>query len=347
MNNQESRKFPKWLLWVIIGAVALCLIASVLCLALGGLAYFRQTSSDTGNVPEIVAEVENIFKEDTPTPTFTPTATFTPTPTVTPTLGIGSTMENVLDGAEMIYIPVGDFLMGSEAEDADDEEGPEHNVFLDAFWVYQFEVTNSQFAEFVETTGYTTTAEEEGYSRVRVDGSFEDSYGAYWGAPEGVGSSVEAKQDHPVVHVSWYDAQAYCEWVGGRLPTEAEWEKAGRGTDERIYPWGDSAPNSSLANYDSEDTVSVGSYPAGASPFDVMDMAGNVWEWVQDWHDLDYYNASPSSNPQGPSDGTSRVLRGGGHGNTDWRLRVTSRFDHIPEYTGDFLGFRCVVDVTP
>lgn len=343
MNHQESRKFPSWLLWVIIGVVVLCLIVGVIGVTVGGFFIFRKSSSEGSNEPEMVAEVEKIIEEDTPTPT----ATFTLTPSITPTLGLGSARQNVADGAEMLYIPAGEFLMGSEAADADDEEGPEHNVFLDSFWIYTFEVTNSQFSEFVEATGYITTAEEAGYSRVRIDGSFEDSYGAYWGAPQGVGSSVSDKQDHPVLHVSWYDAQAYCEWAGGRLPTEAEWEKAGRGADGRIYPWGNEAPTNDMANYNSEVTTPVGSYPAGASPYGLMDMAGNVWEWVQDWHDEGYYSSSPSANPQGPSSGTSRVLRGGGLGNVDWRLRVVTRFDHAPDYTGDFLGFRCVVDVEP
>ena len=353
MIEEKRKKFPKWLLLVIIAVVALCLIGSVICLLLGGLGLITQRSGTDSPISEVISDVENIFRADTPTPTATATATSTatptstPTPTVTPTLGIGSLRNNLFDDALMVYIPEGEFLMGSESADADDEEAPEHYVLLDAYWIYQNEVTNAQFAEFVAATNYTTQAELAGVSRVKIEGTFEDAFGAYWEAPKGPGSTIEGMDNYPVIHVSWEDAQAYCAWAGGRLPTEAEWEKAARGEDERTYPWGEAEPDSRLANFDTDMLVAVGSFPAGASPYGLYDMAGNVWEWVVDWYDADYYSVSPYANPLGPSTGTERVMRGGCIGNTAWRLRTTTRFTHEPEYTGDFLGFRCVVDVMP
>jgi serine/threonine-protein kinase len=231
------------------------------------------------------------------------------------------------DGAEMVFVPAGDFYMGSRDSDdanADNDEKPMHPVSLDDFLIDKFEVTNADFARFVEATGYQTDAEKEGLSRNWRD-------------------AAEGQDNHPVVYVSWNDAVAYCEWVGKRLPTEAEWEKTARGTDGKIWPWGndwdEDKVNSSEAG--PGHTTAVGSYPDGASPYGCMDMAGNVWEWVADWYQGDYYQAAPDRNPQGPNQGVSRVVRGGSWALPQRLNRCTGRFGFLPWVSRDDLGFRC------
>ena len=149
--------------------------------------------------------------------------------------------------------------------------------------------------------------------------------------------------DYPVVNVTWYQADAFCTWIGARLPTEAEWENAARGMDGRIYPWGDQVPTQELANFAENvgDTTPVGSYLAGASPYGVMDMAGNVWEWMNDWYDSDYYSQSSSENPQGPATGEYRVLRGGSWYGYDYNVRSALRNYRGPDYWDSLVGFRC------
>jgi formylglycine-generating enzyme required for sulfatase activity len=152
-------------------------------------------------------------------------------------------------------------------------------------------------------------------------------------------------KDYPVIYVDWNQATAYCEWAGRSLPSEAQWEKAARGTDGRIYPLGDTAPDANLANYSRNkgDTTAVGSYPSGASPYGIMDMAGNVWEWVADWYAETYYSSSTATNPQGPASGSNRALRGGSWYNNVTNACCSYRHRGTPGNSTTSIGFRCAL----
>jgi formylglycine-generating enzyme required for sulfatase activity len=225
------------------------------------------------------------------------------------------------EAALMTFVPDGPFDMGGRQDGPD--ELPIHLVKLDAFHIDRYEITNAQYRRCVEA------------------GTCEPPKSCMYGEPT---YSDEARANHPVVCASWFEAKTYCQWRGARLPTEAEWEKAARGTDRRIYPWGNESPGRSLLNYDRNvgATTPVGSYPEGASPYGLYDMAGNVWEWVADWYDQDYYEHSPTVNPTGPASGEYLVLRSGAF-NDDWtHIRTTNRNRDKQTDTADSLGFRCV-----
>jgi len=233
----------------------------------------------------------------------------------------GSQRTNPKDGAEMIYIPSGEFIMGSN--DGGDDENPQRKVHLDGYWIYKYEVTVAQYRKFCQATGHPMPKEPS------------------WGW----------KDNHPIVNVSWYDANTYARWAGGRLPTEAQWEKAARGTDGRKYPWGNqwSASRCRCSKTlwgDAVDTAPVGSHPKDESPFGVMDMAGNVAEWCADWYDTKYYASAPSRNPTGPTSvGTHRVLRGGTWANFNPNsFRTSNRLKFQPMEVCDYRGFRVVVE---
>jgi serine/threonine-protein kinase len=241
------------------------------------------------------------------------------------------------DRSVMVHAPAGDFYMGSSDEDAnaDGDEKPMHLVYLDDFWIDKYEVTNEQFARFLNAEG---NQEEDGVNWVNIED--EGSNIVYEGGQYEPRSGYE---DHPVTYVSWHGALSYCQWTGKRLPTEAEWEKAARGTDGRIWPWGNDWDEDKVNSRDAGPghTTAVGGYPDGVSPYGCMDMAGNAWEWVADWYQGDYYQAAPDRNPQGPNQGASRVVRGGSWALPQRLTRCTGRFEFIPWVRRDDLGFRC------
>jgi len=221
------------------------------------------------------------------------------------------------DGAEMVSIPAGEFWMGSEDADASFDEKLRRRVYLDAFQIDKFEVTNALYRKFMEATNRESP---------------QYWYDSKWNGLQ-----------QPVVGVSWDDAWAYCSWAGKRLPTEAEWEKAARGTDGRKYPWGEQWDSSRANSSETKigKTVAVGSYSGGVSPYGVHDVAGNVWEWVEDWYDEGLYQHSPDHNPKGSESGQQRVVRGG-----SWYLnarysRTSGRLKYLPSARFFTIGFRC------
>ena len=252
------------------------------------------------------------------------TETFIPASSPDSTYYSGDIKTRESDGMVMVYVPTEEFQMGSTDHD---NEQPIHVVYLDAYWIDQTEVTNGMYATCVAAGACTKPRESKSFTR-----------SSYYGNA--------TYDNYPVIFVNWHQAIDYCNWTGGRLPTEAEWEKAARGTDGRKYPWGNESPNASRLNYDDNegDTTAVGSYPTGASPYGALDMAGNAWEMTADWYDGDYYSRSPYQNPQGPSYGDLRVLRG-----SSWSQpekfgfsSSTNRSMTSQDYVDSDIGFRCV-----
>jgi len=268
---------------------------------------------------------------DTPQPTYAPRPTFAPVPRAEPRLG--PTRLREADGMAMVYVPAGEFLMGSLAGEGYEEEHPQHRVYLDAFWIDRTEVASSHYQRCVQA----------GVCQVPGCASNVDLNGA----------------EQPVVCVYWDQAAAYCQWAGARLPTAAEWEKAARGMDGRRYPWGNERPICRYAVMNDGNGNScgrgdhawpVGSKPEGASPYGVLDMAGNVSEWVTDWYDRGYYAHSPERNPSGPDSdaGQGREVRGGSWGDiAPGDLRSARRGGNLGIVTTYKNGFRCSVSSTP
>jgi formylglycine-generating enzyme required for sulfatase activity len=260
--------------------------------------------------------------------TLTLAATPTPGPNVTP--AVGDTRTRPADDMEMVYVPSGEFQMGSN--DGNSDERPVHTVALSGFWMDKTEVTNAQHGKCVAAGA----CDASGYAD---DAGFGDA-------------------TRPVVGVNWSDARDYCDWAGVRLPAEAEWEYAARGPEGPIYPWGNEFDGTKLnfcdqnceykqADESADDgyakAAPVGSYPDGASWIGALDMAGNVWEWVADWYDEDFYERSSQLNPSGPESGSSRVLRGGSWFYSPLYVRGSFRLDWFPVFRSDHSGFRCAM----
>jgi formylglycine-generating enzyme required for sulfatase activity len=248
---------------------------------------------------------------------------------------IGQTWTRPADGMVMVCVPAGEFLMGSA--DADRRayigEKPQHTVYLDAFWIDSTPVTNAHYRRCLKAGACTQTH--------------------FWNDSRYNAAVQPVLVTHPA------QAEAYATWAGARLPTEAEWEKAARGTDGRVYPWGGTFDPARLnycdlnCEYDWQDaagddghtwTSPVGAYPAGASPYGALDMAGNVWQWVADWFEEDYYARAPNRNPPGPEAGDRRVLRGGSFIATQWNVRCACRHWNLPGQFPLDAGFRCAVE---
>jgi eukaryotic-like serine/threonine-protein kinase len=338
----------KWVVIPIIGAIAVLVIA---CLA--GLPLLRRILTSP---PQATATLQtNLASGSTapaalkptstePSPSLTATILATPSPSPSPI------PEQITDGEglAMRLVPAGEFTMGGDADaalaecqkyrsdcqrDFFTDEEPQHQVYLDAFYVDIYEVTNAAYKLCVNAGACSPPRQIGSYARTSYYGNSQfDNY--------------------PVILVDWVQANAYCEWRGGSLPTEAQWEKAARGTDGRTYPWGEGI-DCTKANYWAMeggcvgDTSEAGSYESGKSPNGIYDLAGNVWEWVADWYESDYYANSPSSNPLGPDSGDQRVLRGGAwHGYANNQV-ASFRNKKTPDQTGNVIGFRCVRAANP
>ncbi len=294
---------------------------------------FQEEVPPTTGLPVNTLQGEEVALIEEPSPTTTemlvptvmlsPTATSQPIllPTITPTPKpeAGDLLEITLptgEGVTMVFVPAGEFTMGSDAEEADADQGPEHQVFVADFGIDQTEVTNEQFATFVEAEGHHN-------------------------AGSSAGPSLE-----PVTNVDWYDAQAFCEWREARLPTEAEWEKAARGIESFIYPWGNAYNDAYVNDHGDADgygaVAPVGSFsPEGDSPYGAQDMAGNVWEWTSSIYEAYPYEDNDERNPASSNDGDSRVLRGGSWFDPNRFVRAPNRFKYRPSSHFGDVGFRC------
>ncbi len=282
--------------------------------------------------------------------TTTPTASFTPQPSSTtqpPTVTVQSTPtpENNtsvmdldpekgsrltwMDYSSFVYIPGGDFIIGKDSYNPTDFS-PSHQVTLTSFWIQQAEVTNQQYAQCV--------------SDGRCSLPIQEPEIPYW-------YENDFNGNHPVVGVTWFQAREYCTYIHARLPTEAEWEAAARGSEGKIYPWGGDKPNCNYTNFkgclDPAEPIDILSYSFGASDFDVFDLSGNVFEWVSDWYAKDYYQSSPSQDPIGPLDGRKKVYRGGSYRSSTDEMGAFLRFALEPEKQSSDIGFRCVLEGNP
>ena len=318
MKKPPAVTSRRWSLWL-VGVVGAIVVVWIISNKIGG-----SVSPPTSVPTEQSTKIGNSASLPTLVPTLQPTKTpsedVSELGTVCDEQGCnGEERRREKDGATVVYVPAGTFTMGSNANDANvgDDELPQHDVTLDGFWIDQHEVTNDQYVRCVNDGNCDT-------SRYADDATFNGT-------------------DYPVVGVSWNDAVDYCNWAGSRLPTEAEWEYAARGKDGRLFPWDNDGVSCSLANYGGciGMTTVVGRYSKGVSWVNAFDMAGNVWEWVQDWYDENYYENSPRENPPGPETGTIKVLRGGSWSNLEQYVRAANRGFNSPALSLNSVGFRC------
>jgi formylglycine-generating enzyme required for sulfatase activity len=303
---------------------------------------FLFTACGSGTEVPVVESTPTPVPRTIPTTIPGPTVEAIITPTVEPVNEFPNERVSSIDGMPQVYIPAGTFRMGGMDVRAAPDEMPNRDVTLHAFWMDQLEVTNAMYALCMDTG--VCEPPQSFKSQRRTD---------YFDSPE--------FKDYPVVYVTWDQAAAYCEWAGRRLPTEAEWERAARGDDFRTFPWGEDKPDGRFANFNFivKDTSRVGSYPLGASPFGVLDMAGNVAEWTNDFYSFNYHRSDHTVNPTGPAASASfnRVVRGGSLGDAEVNIRVSkrssvrgSKLNAVPgssDYLGDFsprIGFRCAED---
>jgi formylglycine-generating enzyme required for sulfatase activity len=265
---------------------------------------------------------------------------------------------------DYVFIPAGPFEMGDNFKEGRSDEMPVHTVYLDVYYIGKYEVTNGEYKKFIDEGGYTNLSY---WNAGGFGGYGSEPY--YWNDPDFKGGGIQGNENFPVVGINWYEACAYCSWLSAktkkayRLPTEAEWEKAARGTDQRKYPWGDNIDESYANYWFSGDPYDNGPTPVGfyegikhkgfkthnsASPFGAYDMAGNVSEICYDWHEWEYYSLSSAENPTGPINGTHHVTRGGSWADCTFYLRSSDRFRHYLPTGKDtiflcgWIGFRCV-----
>ena len=313
------------------------LIAICLVFLAGCTGFARQAAQVTAE-----AQARTLIAHAQSLPTVTPIPSVTPIPTSTSSLLAEITDAN---GVTMRLVPAGEFTMGVDADVASTEcqkftsvisscnrdffiKLAPHKVTLSDFYMDTYEVTNAAYKRCVDTDKCAPPTQSDSNTR-----------SVYYGKPE--------FDEYPVIYVDWSMAKTYCEWRGARLPTEAEWEKAARGTDGRAYPWGEgiSCDKANYRSYEGNncvyETTKVGSYLDDASPYGIYDMAGNVHEWVNDWYEEKYYQSSPSSNPLGPDSGEFHVLRGGSWRNDESYVYSASRVGTEPTATTNSIGFRC------
>ena len=331
-QTARSKKHPGWLRLALFGLLFAALILTAV--------HFIDRLPPTGSgdksavVPSAVAVVEETRQQPSTPQSAPPDTPVTENvaeselesgtePEPSPAPSGGDIIRSAADGMELVYVPAGEFIMGSDDRDA--SESPAHSVYLDAYWIDRTEVTNGMYALCAAAGACSPPASE---SSSQHDSYYNDT----------------AYVNYPVIFVTWQQAGEYCQWAGRRLPSEAEWEKAARGTDARICPWGSSSPSPERLNYASlvGDTTPVGSYPAGASPYGALDMAGNVWEWTADWFSSGY-SLADLSNPTGPEEGARYVLRGGSWYYEHNYIRAAFRFSASGSTTLNDVGFRCAL----
>ncbi|MBI9084402.1 MAG: SUMF1/EgtB/PvdO family nonheme iron enzyme [Desulfobacterales bacterium] len=240
------------------------------------------------------------------------------------------------DSSTLVLVPTGPFTMGSAQYSA---EEPVQQIAMDDYYIDKYLVTNAQFQKFVTQTQHQTNAEKEGAGMVRIGRRWKKVDGASWKTPDGL-TPIEGKENNPVSQVSYNDALAYCQWAQKDLPTEAQWEKAARGPEGNVYPWGSTEPNSTMANFDNivGSTTPVTEYEKGQSYYGVFDMAGNVYQWTKDWYGT---GQRQEKNPTGPAEGEERVIKGGSFIEGVESLRSPNRDRYDPNYSSFLFGFRC------